>query len=250
MAKSSSADRRARVQQLQAEQRGSRGRGILIVGFCTVIALALVGSTLWFSSGVPYVSRQWWDNREFRSLAVEQIGAPASACGEITSKPANGNNDHVPEGTPMTYPDSPPAFGTHWGIWEEMDRKFYTADDRPPLGKLVHNLEHGYTLLWYDDTVAADSTEMDDIKAIADKYAGTDNFRLKFKAVPWTSEDGDPFPDGQHIAFTHWTNGGVGQDATGEQEGVWQYCSAPSGAALKSFMEEYPYLDSPEPNAM
>lgn len=32
-----------------------------------------------------------------------------------------------------------------------------------------------------------------------------------------------------------------------QQVGVWQYCSAPSGAALEAFMEEYPYTDSPEP---
>jgi Protein of unknown function (DUF3105) len=250
VAKSSSAERRARVEQLRATETRTSGRSILIVGLSGLVALALVGSTLWFSSAVPYVSRQWWDNREFQSLSIEQIGAPASACGQVTTKKANGNNDHVPEGTPMTYPDSPPAFGTHWGVWETMDRKFYTAQDRPALGKLVHNLEHGYTLLWYDDTIATDSAQMADVEAIADKYAGTDNMRLKFKAVPWTADDGDPFPDGQHVALTHWSNGGVGQDATGVQEGVWQYCSAPSGAALKSFMEKYPYLDSPEPNAM
>ena len=250
MAKSSSADRRARAPQAHAAQSRSGARSYLIVGVSALVALALVGSTLWFSSAVPYVSQQWWDNREFRALSVEDIGAPASDCGEITTKAAEGNNDHVPEGTPLTFADAPPAFGTHWGNWEEMERKLYTAADRPALGKLVHNLEHGYTLMWYDETIAGDAAQMAHVEAIAEKYAGTDNFRLKFKAVPWTSEDGDPFPDGQHIALTHWTNGGVGQDATGEQEGVWQYCSAPSGAALKDFMDTYPYLDSPEPNAM
>jgi hypothetical protein len=250
VAKSSSADRRARVEQVRAQQKSGGSRGLLIVGICSLVALALVGSTLWFSSAVPYVSRDYWDNREFASLSVDQIGAPASACGEITTKPAKGNNDHVPEGTPMTYPESPPAFGTHWANWEEMGRKFYAAADRPPVGKLVHNLEHGYTLLWYDETVAADAAQLADVKALADKYVGTDNLRLKFKAVPWLAGDGDPFPDGQHVALTHWSNGGTGDAATGEQVGVWQYCSAPSGAALKDFMEKYPYLDSPEPNAM
>ena len=250
MAKSSSADRRARVEQLRKADKADRGRSFMIVGLSGLVAFALVGGTLWFSSAVPYVSQQWWDNRQFETLSVDQIGAPASSCGEIITKAATGNNDHTPEGTPIDYPDSPPAFGTHWDIWEEMDRKSYTAEDRPGLGKLVHNLEHGYTLLWYDETLAADAAAMTDVKAIADKYRGTDNLRLKFKAVPWLAEDGDPFPDGQHVALTHWSNGGVGEDATGEQEGVWQYCSAPSGAALKDFMETYPYLDSPEPNAV
>ena len=51
---------------------------------------------------------------------------------------------------------------------------------------------------------------------IADKFAGTDNFRYKFKAVPWTSadEDGEAFPDGQHVAFTHWSAGGIGETDT------------------------------------
>ena len=91
---------------------------------------------------------------------------------------------------------------------------------------------------------------MADIEAIADKYRGTDNFRLKFKAAPWLADDGAAFPEGQHVAFTHWSAGGTGQAATGEQLGVWQYCSAPSGAAVKAFMEKYPYVDSPEPDAM
>ena len=59
--------------------------------------------------------------------------------------------------------------------------------------------------------------------------------------------DGDPFPDGQHVAFSHWSIGGDG-DPEGEQTGVWQYCPAASGEALESFMEEYPYTDSPEPS--
>jgi len=251
VAKTPSSDRRAVVDQMRGAQRGSeRGRGLAIVGVSIAVALAIVGSALWFGSAVPYVSREWYDNREFAALAVDEIGAPASACGEITKKPAEGNNDHVEPGTEVEYPHSPPAFGTHWSDWEEMDRKLYTAEDRPGLGKLVHNLEHGYTLLWYDETAAADPAMMDDIEAIASKYRGTDNMRLKLKAVPWLESDGKAFPEGQHVALTHWSAGGVGESATGVQVGVWQYCSAPSGAALKQFMADYPYLDSPEPNAM
>ena len=130
------------------------------------------------------------------------------------------------------------------------DYFLYTADDRPDLGELVHNLEHGFTMLWYDETAAADEPMMEHIEAIATKYKGTDNLRLKFKAVPWLKADGKPFPEGQHIAFTHWSNGGTGEAATGEQVGVWQYCSEPSGAAIKDFMVKYPYLDSPEPDAV
>ena len=63
-------------------------------------------------------------------------------------------------------------------------------------------------------------------------------------------QDGAPFPDGQHIALTHWSVGGAVESDAEKQVGVWQYCSAPSGAALEQFMEDYPYLDSPEPAAV
>jgi len=131
-----------------------------------------------------------------------------------------------------------------------MDRKFYTTADRPELGQLLHNLEHGFAILWYDETAAKDAEMMDDIRGIASKLSGTENLRNKFKAVPWTKEDGKAFPEGQHIALTRWSNGGIGETDPAKQVGVWQYCSAPSGAALEEFMEKYPYMDSPEPNAV
>ena len=119
------------------------------------------------------------------------------------------------------------------------------------LGILVHNLEHGYTILWYDETVADDSDQMNELRAIADKFAGTSNLRFKFKAVPWLESDGKSFPEGQHIAFTHWSIGGADQDPSGDgQVGVWQYCTDVSGDALNAFMLKYPYMDSPEPTAM
>ena len=77
-----------------------------------------------------------------------------------------------------------------------MERKLYTEGDRPDLGILVHNLEHGYTILWYDETVADDSEQMIELRAIADKFAGTNNFRDKFKAVPWTRERRQAVPQG------------------------------------------------------
>ena len=50
--------------------------------------------------------------------------------------------------------------------------------------------------------------------------------------------------DGQHVAFTHWKG-----DET-QSTGVTQYCSETSGAALESFMAEYPYTDAPEAGAI
>ena len=38
-----------------------------------------------------------------------------------------------------------------------IDERFYTKDSRPELEALVHNLEHGFTILWYDETAADDA---------------------------------------------------------------------------------------------
>lgn len=234
-------DRRAVVEQMRSSQRkADRRRNFMIVGVCIVVALLIVGAAAYRPI------KDWWDLRQFEEIELAQIGAPASVCQEVTTKPATGNQEHVDEGTPLTYADAPPATGRHYPVWEPISRKFYGAD-RPELGYLVHNLEHGYTVLWYDETAADDPEMADQVRAIAEKFEGDEsNFRLKFKAAPWTEADGAAFPEGQHVAMTHWS---AGDGSEGGQVGVTQYCAEPSGEALEAFMDEYPYTDSPEPNA-
>ena len=247
--KSAKSDRQAVIEQMRKKQKGAdRRRGFAIVGVCILVAVLIVGAAAY----KPI--KDWWDGRAYDKLALSEIGSPASVCQDVTTKKADGTQDHVPTGTPVDYKDAPPAFGAHWneaGVAPApFARKFYTADDRPALEALVHNLEHGYTLLWYDETIADDSDKLEELRAIAEKFGGSDNLRYKFIAVPWTSEDedGKKFPDGQHVAFTHWSVGGEGETDADKQVGAFQYCSDVSGAALDAFMKKYPYFDSPEPN--
>lgn len=245
MAKSDKNSRRQLADQMRTKQQNEdRRRNFMIFGVVGIVALGLILAAAW-----PMIDRTL-NERQFANVAVEKIGEPASVCGDIQKTDGSGTQQHVPVGTEMSYPDSPPAAGRHWERWDPMERKFYTADDRPELGLLVHNLEHGYTILWYDETIANDEEKLDLVRAIASKYKGTDNFRLRFKAVPWTDKDGEPFPEGQHVAFTHWSAKPPAPDSDKQMSGVTQYCSDVSGAALKSFMTDYPYLDSPEPNGM
>jgi hypothetical protein len=248
MAKSSKSARTERqkvVEELRAKQKAAeRRRGTIIVVACVLVAVGIVAAAA-IGPILDHVR-----TAKFSSKPLDQIGAPASACQPVTTKPATGQQQHLADGAPVTYTDAPPAFGKHYATPDGMARKFYTADDRPALGTLVHNEEHGYTILWYDASVAKDTTKMDQIKAIADKFAGTSDLRDKFKAVPWTSSDGSPFPSGQHVAFTHWSVGGTQSAAAGspKEVGVWQYCSDVSGDALQTYMDDYPFSDSPEPN--
>lgn len=250
MAKPAKTDRKAVIEQMRKQQKSAdRRRGAVIVTVCVLVAVGIVAAAV-----VP-IAIDKWNDRELDGKALAEIGAPASSCQDIETKKADGNQNHVPVGTPVDYSTAPPAFGPHWneaGVAPApFARKFYTADDRPQLEALVHNLEHGYAILWYDETIADDTEAMADIEAISRKF-GDDNFRDKFIAAPWlsTDEDGKEFPDGQHVALTHWSAGGDGVTDVKKQVGAFQYCSEPSGAALDAFIDKYPYTDTPEPSAM
>jgi hypothetical protein len=244
VAKPDKSDRRAVLESMRTQQKSAdRRRNFMIVGVCCAIALAILGAAAYG----PLKSK--YDLAKYNDTALAELGAKASVCQKVTTKEANGTQDHVSDGTPVTYPDAPPAFGQHYDVWEGMERKLYTKEDRPPLGRLVHNQEHGFTILWYDETIAKSAADMEVLRAVASKFKGTGNFRLKFKAAPWLASDGAAFPKGEHVAFSHWSNGGVGTKATNKPVGVFQYCSQISGSALEKFMLDYPYTDSPEPAA-
>ena len=249
MAKQAKSDRQKVIDDIRKKQKGSeKRRGFMIVGVCAVVALLIVGAAAFRPV------KNWLDERQFNDLDLASIGAAPSVCGETETKTAEGNNDHIPTDTPVVYEEAPPAFGPHWNEFgvapAPMDRKFYTDSDRPELESLVHNLEHGYTVVWYDETISDDDAALTELRAVARKFPGTDNYRYKFIAAPWNAEDenGASFPEGQHVAFTPWSIGGEGQTDASKQVGVWQYCSDFSGEALETFMLDYPYLDSPEPN--
>ncbi len=251
MAKPAKSERQKVIDDIRKQQkRADKRQGYLIVGVCVVIAVLIVGAAVY------QPVKNAWDLRAYNDKALSEIGAPASACEDITTKPANGNQEHVADDQQVTYEDAPPAFGSHWNNAESparMSTKVCDEGDRPELETLVHNLEHGFTIVWYDETIADDDEAMTELEAVGKKFPGTTNMRYKFYAAPWTDEDVDEsgaFPDGQHIAFTHWSAGGAGETDTTKQQGVWQYCSEFSGEALDEFMIEYPYLDSPEPDAL
>lgn len=233
-------DRRAVIEQLRRDQqRAERRRTVVVITACLVVALVIVGL-----AAVPL----WRQSRE-ASRALTEIGASSSSagCQAVVKKKATGNQEHKEEGTVIEYADAPPAFGPHYPVPAPFQRKFYTTDDRPRVESLVHNLEHGYTLLWYDDTIAKNSDQLAVVKAIAGKFEGSKP-EDKFIAAPWTAEDGKAFPDGTHIALTHWSVGGDAADLS-KQQGIWRYCARPSGQLVKTFTEDYPYTDSPEPSA-
>ncbi|EMA14673.1 DUF3105 domain-containing protein [Haloarcula marismortui] len=86
--------------------------------------------------------------------AVEATGVEASSLDDtgdsdrlssVEQFPDRGNN-HVEEGSAIDYQRVPPLSGTHYASTE--DAGFYEAT--PLLGSLVHTLEHGAVIVYYD----------------------------------------------------------------------------------------------------
>lgn len=252
MAKSSKdRDRAERIEQMRRETAtAERRRTLVVVAICGVVALAIIGATGW----KLYSDQQRAQEVAGTELADLGESASAAGCTEVTTKPAEGSADHL-DGQDIDYPDSPPAFGAHWSNAAEYERKFYTDADRPEVERIVHNLEHGYTVLWYDETVAASDADLQAVREMAAKFeretVPTDVGAYdegKFIAAPWTAADGDAFPDGTHVALTRWA--AQGDDAAqGQGLGVTQYCTRPSGEALADFMAEWPASNALEPGA-
>ena len=233
------ADRKAKIEQMRREQRRKEQlRSYGILGVCGVLVVALLGFAVY-----KYVD----DKREQDRLAgqpLEKIGVgrDAAGCSAIKTENATGNQDHVAEPTPIRYPDAPPAFGSHRPNFLQGSeiKTFYTRSDVPDITRLVHSLEHGYTILWYDDDVKEGSKEYQALQSLGNRLSVSD----KFMAAPYvTKDDGGTFPSGKSVALTHWTG-------PSDQKGAWEYCSGVSGAVVADFMKTYDKDDAPEPGGI
>ena len=231
--KSATVDRKARLEEVRKAQKAAeRRRTLLVAGAAGVVVLGLVAA-------VGVVIRNQIADSDIATIGVTTA---AASCDPVTTDKSAGVSDHVgpgtntPDQTTVKYDTVPPSSGKHFATPIVPARAFYTASDRPVLENLGHNLEHGYTIVWYDETTP--KVQQDELKKLAplardDKFAGP-----KFIVSAWDQTRG-AFPAGKHIAISHW----------GAKAGHRQLCGQVSGDVIKSFVQTYPYTDSPEPTA-
>ncbi len=242
-------ERREMVEQLRKQARAAeRRRTLIVVAICVAVALVIVG----VAGYTIYEDRKAED--ELKSKQLTDIGpaATAAGCSPIEEVSATGVGSHTSD--PVTYDVVPPSFGPHNPTAAEGGIHMYTESDRPEVEVLVHNLEHGWTIVWYDESVASDEEQMRQLEATAAKFdAEGANPKFNMIIAPWTEEDGQgrPIPDGKHIALTHWSIHQPEYDESvfSEQPASWGeslYCDTFSGEALDDFMKRFPYDDSPE----
>lgn len=228
--KVSEKDRRARVEAMRREQQArERRKSTVFVALAVVLGLGLVSA-----AAVPAYLKKRNDPAN-KSLSSFGVSAKAASCSAVTTDKATGNQDHKPDGTVITYDTVPPSSGSHWGTPVLSSRPFYSAKDRPEMEQLVHNLEHGYTILWYDDTIKGD--QLTTLEDLATSARGVDAVGpSKFIVSAWDDAYGS-FPKGKHVAISHW----------GAKESHRQLCGKVSGEEVQKFVDAHPYSDSPEP---
>lgn len=119
-------------------------------------------------------------------------GQPAAATPELLGTEITvPSADHIANTTnPGPYPSDPPAGGRHFatdfkaGFFEESD---VASLPQYPEGYLVHNLEHGYIIFWYN-CAAPGAPACDDLKSTIRSVMDA-NGNLKVIAFPWPSID-------------------------------------------------------------
>jgi hypothetical protein len=237
-------ERRARIEQIERERKAAeRKRTFLFSGVIGLVALVIIGVTGW-SLWTETQREGAIDEASFAEFGVSEA---AAGCDPVQKSPASGGADHINPPQQIRYDQAPPSSGPHYPEWAGFDRKFYTAEDRPPVETLVHNLEHGYNILWYDETIADDPQALRQIEDVATKFEGSERDPANaFIAAPWTAADGGQFPQGKHVALTHW----YADPVTGQgEQGITRYCEQMSGAVVADFMAEWTQSEAREGGA-
>lgn len=155
-------------EERRARQRQEQVRNYAIWAGVGIVLLVIIGFIVW--QGVRPAAGQ---------AIPEMVSAP-----------------HIAQDTdPGEYNSDPPTSGLHYA--QEAEAGFYDENMYTyPAGYLVHNLEHGYVIFWYNCELVSE-TECSDLKSqirqVIDDLGGT-----KLIAYPWPSLD-------VPVVVTSWT---------------------------------------------
>jgi len=183
-------------EQRRARQRRQQMKGSLLWGGVGVAVLAVIGFIVW--QGV-------------RPRTGEEIPIMTSTHITVDSDPGTYNSD-------------PPTSGPHYP--DEAQAGFHETNAyQYPAGYLVHNLEHGYVIFWYNCALLDETTCVElksQIKVVMDEVNN-----VKVIAYPWDSID-------VPVAMTSW----------GRLQKMETFNASQARAFYKTNLNK-----SPEPNA-
>lgn len=163
----SSTQSKTKRDQREARRRQDRQKKTMRWGGLGLLTLVLVGGLIWFFT--------------------RPTNAAAAPMGSLVG---SLSREHIQEGVdPGPYATNPPAGGHHFP--STFNPGFYTEADvatmpKFPSGYLVHNLEHGYVIYWYNCQAnpSIDCKEMQD--AIGQVIKENNSFKVI--GFPWPSQ--------------------------------------------------------------
>ena len=163
-------------QQRAAELRARRNR---------IIAFAVLGAIFVGLIAVSLVQRAATQRAEAERRAeveakLAEIGCTPSEELEDAGQGHLNGSTLAEQGPDVLYPDRPAASGQHYGNWLMTGVYDQLIDERV----LVHNLEHGYVLAYYDE-----GAEDEDVAALKEHaQAQIDGKFKKLIVTPWDGE--------------------------------------------------------------
>jgi hypothetical protein len=194
----------ARLEREEIRQRIARrnrnrtiGTVLVVVAVATVVIAFVV-----IPSDDEQVVSQLGDPADI--VAQADRAATEASCEDVrTVDPyPGGDQTHVEDAVPdlSTYPSTPPASGPH----EATTLPAGVYESPPAIGPLIHSLEHGASIVWYDP--AAPQAEIDRITAFYEQAPGDVAAGLDRVIVAPYDYDGPAgsLPDGARMALVAW----------------------------------------------
>ena len=194
-------DRRQRIEEMRKQQRASeRRKNFLFVGAAISVALILIGAAV-----IPTVLH------DRAKKAKEKVGyqaKPTSAetaagCLGVHNDPPSPPGQHTTDAidyakekygdTRGGTPPIPPTGGRHNPVSLGDTNRFYSLADKPRPERAVHNLEHGYIVVWYDSKLPA--SEVTKLEGMA-----KDPKLSRLIVVGWSGD----LPADKHVVLTSW----------------------------------------------
>lgn len=160
-------------------------------------------------------------NAETTALTNYGVSEQDANCGEIEDQEVM-SADHIDVGAPHEpYTTNPPTSGPHYnsaGLGPVQTGLYEDAAEAPPEG-ILHNMEHGMIVIYYNPDAPADVIEAIDL-AVEDESSAT-------VATPWADIEGDA-----NLVLTAW--------------GESQSCEQVSRDVVNAFRKKFQGIAGPE----
>ena len=252
--KSSKSDRQAVIDEIRKKQKGAeKKRGYAIVGVCALIALLIVAAAAYRPV------KNWWDLRKFEdlNLAVDRRPCVGVRRGRRPSRPTAAA-EHVP--APRRSPTPPPRrrsarTGTSRASRARAVQPEVLHREGPPRARAAGPQPRARL---HDPLVRRDDRRRrrrrsNMIDGIADKFRPTattcGSSSSPRRGPRLTRRRAASSPTGCTSPSRTGRPAAPARPTPPSRSAPSSTAAEPSGEALKDFMLEYPYTDSPEPDA-